>query len=169
MGALYSSTFENESLGELESNIPSLSCRAEFELDYLMTGTMQQDEEFEALKRLSQRISKSTEEPEDCSSSNTPRAPFNSLDPIVPYVVHEAIMGCENGFTEHPSTVSELMVQAKNIVNLIKEVISDPQKAMQDQRQDLEDLKSFCLRLCDRALALEESFYDTEPPHPFVI
>jgi len=161
-------TYESVFGNEREPNLPSLSCRAALELDFLMDGTMQQGEKFEALKRLSQRISKSTKEPEDSSTNETPRVPFNSLDPIVPYVVHEAIMGCVNGFTVRPSTVSQLMAQAKKIVDKMKEVISDPQKARQEQRQDLEDLKSFCLRLCDRALALEESFCDNEPPHPFM-
>lgn len=94
------------------------------------------------------------------------RSWLDSLDPTVAVVMHQAIMDSPLRSSELKN-VHQLLQQARQIADYLKQIVSDPQKATENGIDELKRMRAFCLALSKRALAYEQSLYESKPAHTY--
>ena len=144
-----------ELLEEFERDLPSVACRAGIELDDLVRG---RGSKLHAIRRLVSDIEGSL------TTVQEPEAPASLLNPTTVVVLNGAISDL---ISRQPASIPDLIEQAKAIVKNLKAVVANPENSGEEQLGRLRQMRTFCLKLCNRASSLEPSRYDIRPAHPF--
>lgn len=129
-------------------DLATVSCYAAGEVDDLILG---RSKSFEALKRLLEMIHNSLTSPEVSAS------PQSLIDPTAAVAMNHALENSDPNISMN--TLDELLEQSGRVAQLLKRVITEPQKV---ERNNLERLRLLCLELSNSALACEEPIEDIQ-------
>lgn len=139
---------------QLENDLPSVACQAAIELDNLIIG---RSIGLEAAKRLSSIISQSLP---SRSEACTQQCWF---DPTTAVAMHRAITD-----TQVPlESFEELLRKTGEILGDLGKLGDDPNAFKAQGAKTLPMMRAFCLALSKHASALQQSFDDQMPDHPF--
>lgn len=155
------------SLMEIEEDLPWLACRAALELDNLI---LDRHKGFDAVPKLIKRIATPLFPEIETKESSEQQAAY--LDPTAMVMVHRAIEVSEltlgrillEGKQRPITRVNELLANTKEIVALLNSVVDTPEKCRENQKQELENMRSFCLALSKSASAREPLYDEYQKP-----
>lgn len=141
---------------EPELDLSSLACDAAIELDNLIRGKSQ---DLGTVKKLIVEI-------EDLGKglSNSARhGGLAQLSPTTAVALNSAIDDSE--LSSAQSDISGLSKETDRIIERLKNLVSNPQKAKAEE--PVEKLRSFCIALSRHALASKPPIYEAESGHPY--
>lgn len=150
---------KDKELWGIEEDLPNLACDAAFELDKLILG---RSEKLEALSTLVDLIAEFSSA---SFSGDGENGPLSNLNPSTAVALNSAIG--ESRLSVTTNTIDALIKEANNIIEDLKTLIDNPQKAKESDLEKVKKFRSFCLFLSKHALATEPTLYDLEPYHPY--
>jgi len=143
-------------LWESRVDLPFLALRAAIDLDNLIG---KRSEDLKAINQLVEMIS------QELVLSACETTSMAQLNPATAVVLNYAID--DSKISTAQTKISELIRETRQIVQSLREVAENTQKALAEEPETIEQLKSFCLALSKRALASEAPSYEEESQHPY--
>jgi len=148
-----------QELFEFHFDLPSLACHAAIELDNLLRG---KSTGLNFVMQLAEVIS---QEMALSSGDTASIISLGHLNPATAVALNYAFADSE--LSSSKTKISELIGEIRQIVQCLRRVVENPEKALTEEPTKVEQLKSFCLALSKRALAIETPQYQDETQHPY--
>ena len=149
-----------QNLWESKIDLPLLANHAAIELDNLIR---KKREDLKAVNKLIEVISR---ELVLSSSDPTSKITLVQLNPATAVALNYAINDSKLSTTTQ-TKISDVIRETRQVVQCLRRVVENPQKALEEEPEKIEQLKSFCLALSKRALARKLPRYKTESRHPY--
>ena len=129
---------------ELQEDLATVACYAAGEVDDTI---LEREKDFKAVELLIEIIN-------NLIVRNQSHSRKCIVDPRTAMVIGQAL---EHSYPEESiDTVDELIIASRRIVNLLKQLVTNPQKIQKNKKSELKKLRGFCLALSDSALAYEK-------------
>ncbi len=144
----------NEAVWELQGDLATVSCYAATEIDDFL---LERAGHFEAVRRLIGMLRKSI------VSVPEPASPKSLIDPTTAVAMKHALLDSDPGLEPSLTTIDELVREAGRVTDALTRIADNPREFGPEKRPEIEKLRSLCLSLANRALALEEPLDEREP------
>lgn len=146
-------TSEDIFLYEAKNDLPSLACFGAIEIDKIILDKVYN---LNILKKLADKLLNSIK------SHKVQSDTMSLIDPKSVIVMNHAI---QDSYTSIPrlKTVDDLVQQARKITEKLQAIVSNPDPFKREKREELKELRSFCIAISKHASSFERSLYNNAP------